>query len=272
MTVIHCFFFFFLMIRRPPRSTLSSSSAASDVYKRQYQRRVRGRPITVAMAAKVDYEHRILAPTEYSLVEKRVLIDEVGRARDPGTGAIVNIGRRERIPLADEVQYNRQVALKEDYLQECKELRAQMSGLKAKLAASERRVAEYESSHSSYLEEISYLRNLTGVIYEKHRIDAYHNLGLGMKTQRLEAEVHNLRSQHERISSNLPVIENVEEVDTSQATRDAERIAGLEELVGDQDAEILKLQAPVSYTHLRAHETPEHLVCRLLLEKKKKKT
>src|SRR5678815_5562084 len=24
--------------------------------------------------------------------------------------------------------------------------------------------------------------------------------------------------------------------------------------------------APVSYTHLRAHETPEHLVCRLLLE------
>eukprot|EP00658_Telonema_sp_P-2_P037579 TRINITY_DN27024_c0_g1_i1.p1 TRINITY_DN27024_c0_g1~~TRINITY_DN27024_c0_g1_i1.p1 ORF type:complete len:169 (-),score=58.40 TRINITY_DN27024_c0_g1_i1:35-541(-) len=28
----------------------------------------------------------------------------------------------------------------------------------------------------------------------------------------------------------------------------------------------------VSYTHLRAHETPEHLVCRLLLEKKKKHT
>src|SRR5665254_14365 len=26
-------------------------------------------------------------------------------------------------------------------------------------------------------------------------------------------------------------------------------------------------RAPVSYTHLRAHETPEHLVCRLLLEK-----
>eukprot|EP00658_Telonema_sp_P-2_P063967 TRINITY_DN52838_c0_g1_i1.p1 TRINITY_DN52838_c0_g1~~TRINITY_DN52838_c0_g1_i1.p1 ORF type:complete len:145 (-),score=25.31 TRINITY_DN52838_c0_g1_i1:8-442(-) len=28
----------------------------------------------------------------------------------------------------------------------------------------------------------------------------------------------------------------------------------------------------VSYTHLRAHETPEHLVCRLLLEKKKLRT
>ena len=33
---------------------------------------------------------------------------------------------------------------------------------------------------------------------------------------------------------------------------------------------IIALQ-PVSYTHLRAHETPEHLVCRLLLEKKKEK-
>src|SRR5678815_6105580 len=28
--------------------------------------------------------------------------------------------------------------------------------------------------------------------------------------------------------------------------------------------------AKLAYTHLRAHETPEHLVCRLLLEKKKK--
>src|SRR5678815_777890 len=30
----------------------------------------------------------------------------------------------------------------------------------------------------------------------------------------------------------------------------------------------LSTYMPVSYTHLRAHETPEHLVCRLLLEKK----
>src|SRR5678815_96990 len=47
--------------------------------------------------------------------------------------------------------------------------------------------------------------------------------------------------------------------------------------LGDSDRIILtgnyglsdtaKIKA-VSYTHLRAHETPEHLVCRLLLEKK----
>src|SRR5678815_72464 len=36
------------------------------------------------------------------------------------------------------------------------------------------------------------------------------------------------------------------------------------------DRAMCKTIFSVSYTHLRAHETPEHLVCRLLLEKKKK--
>eukprot|EP00658_Telonema_sp_P-2_P003738 TRINITY_DN11402_c0_g1_i4.p1 TRINITY_DN11402_c0_g1~~TRINITY_DN11402_c0_g1_i4.p1 ORF type:complete len:358 (-),score=119.75 TRINITY_DN11402_c0_g1_i4:400-1473(-) len=40
------------MIRRPPRSTLSSSSAASDVYKRQYQRRVRAQALMAAFHVK----------------------------------------------------------------------------------------------------------------------------------------------------------------------------------------------------------------------------
>src|SRR5665213_583632 len=33
---------------------------------------------------------------------------------------------------------------------------------------------------------------------------------------------------------------------------------------------VMSVLAPVSYTHLRAHETGRNLVCRLLLEKKKK--
>src|SRR5678816_3381307 len=36
---------------------------------------------------------------------------------------------------------------------------------------------------------------------------------------------------------------------------------------GQEGNEVAKNSIPVSYTHLRAHETPEHLVCRLLLEK-----
>src|SRR5678816_2008326 len=41
-------------------------------------------------------------------------------------------------------------------------------------------------------------------------------------------------------------------------------------LRGDTNINFLKEHgvSTVSYTHLRAHETPEHLVCRLLLEKK----
>eukprot|EP00658_Telonema_sp_P-2_P081558 TRINITY_DN8396_c0_g1_i1.p2 TRINITY_DN8396_c0_g1~~TRINITY_DN8396_c0_g1_i1.p2 ORF type:complete len:230 (-),score=60.52 TRINITY_DN8396_c0_g1_i1:23-712(-) len=42
------------------------------------------------------------------------------------------------------------------------------------------------------------------------------------------------------------------------------------EVKGEKDPKFLRASTPVSYTHLRAHETPEHLVCRLLLEKKKK--
>ena len=38
---------------------------------------------------------------------------------------------------------------------------------------------------------------------------------------------------------------------------------------GSWDTQAWLISKAVSYTHLRAHETPEHLVCRLLLEKKK---
>eukprot|EP00658_Telonema_sp_P-2_P050257 TRINITY_DN382_c0_g1_i20.p1 TRINITY_DN382_c0_g1~~TRINITY_DN382_c0_g1_i20.p1 ORF type:complete len:178 (-),score=50.01 TRINITY_DN382_c0_g1_i20:48-581(-) len=48
-------------------------------------------------------------------------------------------------------------------------------------------------------------------------------------------------------------------------------VGGKDAKVGAAAVEGASDLGPVSYTHLRAHETPEHLVCRLLLEKKKKK-
>ena len=44
---------------------------------------------------------------------------------------------------------------------------------------------------------------------------------------------------------------------------------GEEPLLLQESADELRAACPVSYTHLRAHETVLDLVCRLLLEKKK---
>src|SRR5664279_6317136 len=49
-----------------------------------------------------------------------------------------------------------------------------------------------------------------------------------------------------------------------QIVREIDAMGGMSGIVTDRS------MIPVSYTHLRAHETDSYLVCRLLLEKKKK--
>src|SRR5674536_376105 len=73
-----------------------------------------------------------------------------------------------------------------------------------------------------------------------------------------KAEIINLRlDDTNRIeSSKLAFFDSMEKTDHVLNPEKVQRLTGL---------------MAVSYTHLRAHETPEHLVCRLLLEKKKKK-
>eukprot|EP00658_Telonema_sp_P-2_P019565 TRINITY_DN17723_c0_g1_i6.p1 TRINITY_DN17723_c0_g1~~TRINITY_DN17723_c0_g1_i6.p1 ORF type:complete len:135 (+),score=40.66 TRINITY_DN17723_c0_g1_i6:108-512(+) len=74
-------------------------------------------------------------------------------------------------------------------------------------------------------------------------------------------EVHNIEMRQTNLKEQL-------------CTNDDEFVAFIEWcLTIDQDKRpsAEECLTPVSYTHLRAHETPEHLVCRLLLEKKKKK-
>ena len=45
----------------------------------------------------------------------------------------------------------------------------------------------------------------------------------------------------------------------------------MQSCIGPSEEHVNMAGIPVSYTHLRAHETRHDLVCRLLLEKKKKK-
>ena len=51
----------------------------------------------------------------------------------------------------------------------------------------------------------------------------------------------------------------------------ADAIEDCKNIAEKLDAPVACGYQPVSYTHLRAHETKANLVCRLLLEKKKKK-
>ena len=61
-------------------------------------------------------------------------------------------------------------------------------------------------------------------------------------------------------------------VDEDNAARAARLVYVLGDKVRQMPPSIVNLLWPVSYTHLRAHETVLDLVCRLLLEKKKNNT
>eukprot|EP00658_Telonema_sp_P-2_P013513 TRINITY_DN15117_c0_g2_i1.p1 TRINITY_DN15117_c0_g2~~TRINITY_DN15117_c0_g2_i1.p1 ORF type:complete len:101 (+),score=37.86 TRINITY_DN15117_c0_g2_i1:159-461(+) len=94
-----------------------------------------------------------------------------------------------------------------------------------------------------------------------------------------------IRDSFRVANENAPSIVFIDEVDAigtkrydsdSSGTKEIQRtmLELLTQLDGfDSSADVKVIMATnriaVSYTHLRAHETPEHLVCRLLLEKKK---
>ena len=61
------------------------------------------------------------------------------------------------------------------------------------------------------------------------------------------------------LAENLQVVQKTSDAGELKAALNKMRIAAVD------------AQKAVSYTHLRAHETRHDLVCRLLLEKKKKK-
>ena len=65
------------------------------------------------------------------------------------------------------------------------------------------------------------------------------------------------------------ILETIRNAAAVRGTGIAERT---HEYVATKMKEGKAIIAPVSYTHLRAHETGRNLVCRLLLEKKKKTT
>src|SRR5664280_3408142 len=61
-------------------------------------------------------------------------------------------------------------------------------------------------------------------------------------------------------------------IDQADSAQGAGAVGALLRREGLYSSHLATWRQPVSYTHLRAHETVLDLVCRLLLEKKKKKT
>src|SRR5678815_5710423 len=59
---------------------------------------------------------------------------------------------------------------------------------------------------------------------------------------------------------------DAEAIGDRRATAVAEAVHALRPVANPRAINRGRSITPVSYTHLRAHETPEHLVCRLLLE------
>eukprot|EP00658_Telonema_sp_P-2_P074345 TRINITY_DN63544_c0_g1_i3.p1 TRINITY_DN63544_c0_g1~~TRINITY_DN63544_c0_g1_i3.p1 ORF type:complete len:280 (+),score=58.20 TRINITY_DN63544_c0_g1_i3:77-916(+) len=66
-----------------------------------------------------------------------------------------------------------------------------------------------------------------------------------------------------------PLVQGMTDADTAHQDTNAEEGKETSANLTPEEGVAMRAFLPVSYTHLRAHETPEHLVCRLLLEKKK---
>ena len=86
-----------------------------------------------------------------------------------------------------------------------------------------------------------------------------------LKQTKIVATISDKRCDVDFIKGLFEAGMNVVRMNTAHLGRE-----GSEMLINNVRAVSNRIAIPVSYTHLRAHETGRNLVCRLLLEKKKK--
>eukprot|EP00658_Telonema_sp_P-2_P023863 TRINITY_DN19573_c0_g3_i1.p1 TRINITY_DN19573_c0_g3~~TRINITY_DN19573_c0_g3_i1.p1 ORF type:complete len:518 (+),score=171.95 TRINITY_DN19573_c0_g3_i1:108-1661(+) len=164
--------------------------------------------------------------------------------------SVQSVASRASSKMAEELNAVRDLAAKT-----CEALREDNQTLEAELIAKSQQLMEHEQlaakQSARWREERLALQKQ--VELQNHEI---------RKTLAQVAQVE------QRVQADTTALEQ-ENTDLSSSKRD---LALENHNLGQQLKEIQKAYyVPVSYTHLRAHETPEHLVCRLLLEKKKNK-
>eukprot|EP00658_Telonema_sp_P-2_P029035 TRINITY_DN22142_c0_g2_i2.p1 TRINITY_DN22142_c0_g2~~TRINITY_DN22142_c0_g2_i2.p1 ORF type:complete len:231 (-),score=66.47 TRINITY_DN22142_c0_g2_i2:44-736(-) len=230
------------MIRRPPRSTLSSSSAASDVYKRQ------------------EEEEDVFPLTSDELA---VLVPLV----------LFRINLLLRIAASTSTTTTTPPATTSDTTI-ASLLVQRILGLHHALAF-RRNLANWERAQMN-LDERNLRESLSQLIMNNNMCNTKDGSTASGDTERdttlVLGEVIGKLSNTSTPTTNTAVFTLLEGIPTI-ADRDESVMSQLPFYPFQPTAMATPTSAaPVSYTHLRAHETPEHLVCRLLLEKKKNRT
>eukprot|EP00658_Telonema_sp_P-2_P019449 TRINITY_DN17683_c0_g1_i2.p1 TRINITY_DN17683_c0_g1~~TRINITY_DN17683_c0_g1_i2.p1 ORF type:complete len:289 (+),score=68.45 TRINITY_DN17683_c0_g1_i2:30-896(+) len=257
-------FFFFLMIRRPPRSTLSSSSAASDVYKRQVS--------TQSTGTVNPPHHPWLHPSGTCSMEGLPIQPSSGM---PGGSLVQSFGLggmeidMEMHPsgliptlqnVVSTVNLGAKLPLKNIALQ------ARNSEYNPKrFAAVIMRIRDPKTTALIFSSGKMVCTGAKSEEFSKIAARKYARIiqKLGYDVCFKEFKIQNIVGS---VDVKFPIrLEGLAFAHGHFSSYEPEIFPGL--IYRMQNPKIV----PVSYTHLRAHETPEHLVCRLLLEKKKKK-
>eukprot|EP00658_Telonema_sp_P-2_P011287 TRINITY_DN14281_c0_g1_i5.p1 TRINITY_DN14281_c0_g1~~TRINITY_DN14281_c0_g1_i5.p1 ORF type:complete len:263 (+),score=74.97 TRINITY_DN14281_c0_g1_i5:94-882(+) len=251
------------MIRRPPRSTLSSSSAASDVYKRQ--------------GINAEYGTRTQANMEGLPTSLRNSIkrfdDAANATMECGEEVVAYYIKMYMATLA--ISKGRELAAHDPAGNQA--ARAFAASLIGELTPVKERLGDQLEGGDQYMKE--YAVNMC----ELAEIEDLGGLATTVATQgKLAKQLQEAHLLFETCKQFGDLDQELSEKNQYAMTRTIELMRTIKQAkaegsvpapapISPAPAPMAAPQGPVSYTHLRAHETPEHLVCRLLLEKKKKK-
>eukprot|EP00658_Telonema_sp_P-2_P070750 TRINITY_DN60160_c0_g1_i1.p1 TRINITY_DN60160_c0_g1~~TRINITY_DN60160_c0_g1_i1.p1 ORF type:complete len:265 (-),score=66.91 TRINITY_DN60160_c0_g1_i1:105-899(-) len=153
---------------------------------------------------------------------------------------------------------------------ECRYLQEQVNQNKASLEVQQANDRLQEQAAAA-LAEVAAIREEMAAQAEVHRRIKSDSEAQGRNTRVMQLNLDKAQMETERIRKQL---KEVKDEYTKMQTM-VGSLGFIKDILETDNDDALAYQQrhhtpePVSYTHLRAHETPEHLVCRLLLEKKK---
>eukprot|EP00831_Metopus_contortus_P085041 TRINITY_DN9792_c0_g1_i1.p1 TRINITY_DN9792_c0_g1~~TRINITY_DN9792_c0_g1_i1.p1 ORF type:complete len:277 (-),score=27.24 TRINITY_DN9792_c0_g1_i1:6-836(-) len=244
------------MIRRPPRSTQGVSSAASDVYKRQ-----------VSTQSTWDYSmvSKVSITGNCSIPAKSLHYFSNGTGRDgyisSNSGGLIAPRKVSLPPISGSFP-------RSPYYRE----------------RSPRMEAKGVFYHSNGTGRDSYITVSSGGLHIPTRFGLSQQSFFKTLRSPTLSPINSILSSTRNSSMGSTGMKKISALDDSILRQSSGRNEARFSLSkksrqtpvpasGIQDIKIIFLHCifiPVSYTHLRAHETSLHLVCRLLLEKKKK--